>query len=254
HVPVADKSNSWNQYLHEVWPEADLAFFIDGYAKVLPDALSRLSNGLLANSQALAGSGVPLSGRSAKRLRRAAAGMHGNLYVIRGEVLRNFRAIGFRLPLGLYRTDALLGAVMYFGLDPAEHRWDESRILHEPNANWTFSPLKFWRPSGLLAHSKRIMRQAQGVMENSAVREHLAVQRKRPQDLPRTASDLVLAWIAARPSAALKVMVSRPQCLVAAYRLKKARGTPIKAKRLQPIEPAPERPNSPIASSEPAQN
>ena len=226
HVRVADKSHAWNQYLHEIWPGSDIGFFIDGYVQVMPDALRMISEGLESAPRALAASGVPTVGRSAKALRDQLlreGGVHGNLYAVRGSVLGHLRDVGFRLPLGIYRTDPLLIAVICFGLDPSTNEWDINRIFVHPQATWRFRSLNWWNPGDLRVHFNRVMRQAQGELENLAVREHLAIQTNPPQGLPRTASELVGNWISSFPETARRTFVRNPLCLLAAHNLRRSR-------------------------------
>lgn len=225
-ISVSDKAHAWNAYLYKIWPNCDLAHFVDGYVRVMPDAFSRIAESLEASPKALAASGIPTMGKSANTLRTEMlryGGMHGNLYSVRGAVLRKLRERGFRLPLGIYYNDGLLGAVLYFGLDPANNAWDKERVVVHPQANWTFTPLSWWRVSDLRSHARRMIRKAQGTLETLAVREYLAVQRKLPQDLPRTVSDLVLGWTDAFPWAARSVFIRSPLCFCAARRLRASR-------------------------------
>jgi hypothetical protein len=149
--------------------------------------------------------------------------VHGNFYAVRGNALAHLRDVGFRLPLGIYRTDPLLIAVICFGLDPSRNEWDTTRLFVHPHATWTFHPLNWWKSGDLRAHLNRVMRQAQGVLENLAVREHLAVQKKSPQSLPRTTSELVGNWISRFPEAARRTFVRNPLCLRAARNLRRPR-------------------------------
>lgn len=198
HVPVADKAHAWNAYVHELWPGAALAFFIDGYARVMPDALSSIRRGIGDDAEILGGTGVPTQGRSASRLRAQMlrhGGIHGNLYALRGWVMEHFRATGFRLPFGLYRTDSTVGSAVKFRLDPARHEWNERRLFVDAGATWTVaeavrSPLHLLR-----GQFRRRLRQAQGMLENRAVRQHLAVEHRKPEALPKTAHALVLDWV-----------------------------------------------------------
>lgn len=226
YVSLSDKAHAWNQYVHSIWPVSDIAYFVDGYVEVMPNALALISDGLVASPDALAASGVPTMGRSSKMLRALMlreGGIHGNLYAVRGKVLARLRVAGFRLPLGIYRTDSLLGAVMCFGLDPAKNDWNTSRVLVHPHATWAFRPLNWQSTTDIRSHTQRVMRQAQGILENLAVREHLAIQRRAPQSLPRTSSELVGAWIDAFPMSAMRIFIAKPLCLLAARRLRRHR-------------------------------
>ncbi|HET7751001.1 MAG TPA: hypothetical protein VFK81_16550 [Terriglobales bacterium] len=226
HIIVADKAHAWNEYLHELWPDSEVAFFVDGYAQVRPDAFALLSEGLTNNPNVLAASGVPSMGRSARLMRRSAqqgAAGHGNLHALRGEVCRQLRERGFRLPLGVYWTDGIVLGVVCFGLDPVRNEWDQSRILAHLQATWWFRPLAWWRLRDLWAHGKRMMRQARGRLENLAIREHLHLQRNPAESLPRTASELVQRWLEASPSRARRIFLRQPLCFFAARNLRRPR-------------------------------
>ncbi len=208
-IALADKSHAWNQYVETIAPACDVSFFIDGYARPAEDSLRLIARTLAENPEAWAASGVPTVGRSAKRLRgrmQSEGGIHGNLYALRRSTLALLKAKGFRFPLGIYRNDPLLGAVVCFSADPGAHRWNAKRLAVVPAATWTNDPLRWMRWSSIVAHWKRMQRQAQGVLENAAVRQHLALDRLPPESLPRTVAELVARWRAAHPDKALALL------------------------------------------------
>jgi len=226
YVLVGDKAHAWNQYVHDILPPAEITFFVDGYAQVMPDALKLISDGLNETPKALAAAGVPTVGRSSMmqtELMLKEGGIHGNFYALRGDFLARLRAAGFQLPLGLYRTDGVLGAAISFALNPAKNDWDSGLIFVHPKATWKNRPLTWGSVADIRSHLKKVMRQAQGVLENLAVREHLAIQKKTPQSLPRTSAELVWSWIGAHPMPALKAFLTNPLCLIAAWRLRRPR-------------------------------
>ena len=226
HIGLGDKAHAWNVFTHYIWPGSNIAYFIDGYAQVRPNALIRIEEGLNSAASAWGATGVPTTGRGAESMRLNMirnGGIHGNLYAIRGHVMMGLRKLGFRLPLGLYRTDPVLGAAISFGLDPSNNDWDPTRILVVPEATWSVRPLSPWQIKDLTSHWKRSVRQATGRFENSAVREHMAVHRKAPQDLPEIARDLILSWIGIHPSRAAWLTLKHPLCLLAAIQARKCR-------------------------------
>jgi len=226
HVPLGDKAGAWNHYVHRLWPGADTAFFIDGYVEVAPDALLRLHRALLAAPAALAASGVPTAGRSAGALRRGMlehGGIHGNLYALPAAAMAAMRDAPFRLPLGLYRTDALIGAALMYRLAPARHLWDNLNIVVDAGATWSVRQAPAWSPGVLREQFRRRLRQAQGALENRAARDHLSVRRLAPALLAATAAELVAAWIAARPAAARRLFLLQPLAWLAARRLRQPR-------------------------------
>jgi len=222
YVAVGDKSHAWNSYLHNIWPGGDPTFFIDGYARVQPDALKLIADGLAGAPAALAGSGVPTVGRSAKALRERMlreGGAHGNLYALRAATIERLRSSGFRLPLGLYFTDPLLQSAICFDLDPARGDWSWSRIFVHPTATWTFRPLDWRRPADLRAYLKRRVRQTQGQLEKLAYNYHFVTRRAAPESLPETAEQMVAAWRAASPKQAQQAMLRNPMLLLGLRRL-----------------------------------
>lgn len=225
-IRFGDKAHAWNEYVHRIWQPSDITFFVDGYSEVRPDALSRVESGLRANSEPLGASAVPTSGRSATALRTSMiknGGIHGNLHAIRGHVVAEMRAGGIRLPIGLYRTDSLIGAILNYRLDPASHKWDPRRILIQADATWDVRGSSWWHPKNLNGHVKRRLRQAQGALENLAVREHLAVARKPPASLPRTINELVNGWIAADTRRARGIFIKNPLAFIAARKFREPR-------------------------------
>lgn len=233
YVALGDKSHAWNEYVHRIWPGSELAFFVDGYAQVFPDALSLIAAAMKAVPRAMAGTGVPSMGFSARamasRMRRE-GGIYGNLYAVRGDVMQILRSRGFHLLLGMYRTDSLLNASICFGLDPAKFDWDCSRIVVEWRASWAFRPLRFWRPADIRSYLKRVLRQAQGVIITEAIKQHLAVERKPPENLPNTAAELVQAWLAALPRRAHTLLRLHPLYRIAIRRLQEPRDWSLAAK------------------------
>ena len=225
-IQQGDKAHAWNEYVHCIWPAEGDAIFLDGYVEVEPDAFDALDRGLAIAPEAQGATGIPTCGRSAARLRELMlreGGFHGNLNVIRAEVMAKLRSTGFRLPLGLYRTDSVTGAVLMFGLDPAVNRWDKRRIAVVQDARWKVRSMGRITFRNVLGQWKRMLRQGQGVLENRAVREHLAVRFLAPHLLPLTTQVLVNDWIAAQPAQARQLFIRQPLCAWAAWRLRTPR-------------------------------
>jgi hypothetical protein len=225
-IELGDKAHTWNTYVHRMYQGSELTFFIDGYAKPEANALSNLALSLRDNEHALAATGVPSCGRSAARQSREmqrSGGIHGNLFVLTGTAMDQIRRRGFRLPMGLYRTDPLMGAALNFGFDPAKNNWDPSRIQVQPASTWQFKPLQWWRLGDLKTHLKRMGRQVQGDLENLAVRDHLARRRQSPESLPGTARELVLQWWHGENGPGWRQVLRHPTWLLAIRRFREAR-------------------------------
>lgn len=221
-VAAPDKAHTWNEYVYRIWEPDSTAFFIDGYAQVHPDALGALERCLAAKPEALGASGVPTCGRSAAAMRAQMlrqGGIHGNLFAISAKGMQGIRSAGFKLPLGIYRTDPLIGSVLMFRLDPANHAWNPRLIAVEPNATWYVEGIEDITLKNLKSQLKRILRQALGELENRAAREHLAIQRLPPHQLPLTVADMIGGWVKAQPAQARSLFLRRPLSLYAARKL-----------------------------------
>lgn len=100
-IAAPDKAHTWNEYVYRIWENGNggsTAFFIDGYARVKPDALAAIDRRLAAAPDATGATGVPSCGRSAARLREQMlreGGIHGNLYAVTGDGMRAITWTGF---------------------------------------------------------------------------------------------------------------------------------------------------------------
>lgn len=196
-LEVGDKAQTWNAYVHRLYPGAELTFFVDGYAAPELDALNLLSQAISESPQSLAVSGVPSCGSSARRqaaVMLRSGGIHGNLFALPKRTMEELRQRAICLPKGLYRTDSLIGAVLNFRFDPSKHSWDPGQILVQGDATWKITPLRWWHPGDIRTHVKRFLRQSQGMLENLAISDHLGRHRRSPESLPSTARELVLQW------------------------------------------------------------
>lgn len=196
-LPLGDKANAWNTHLHQIWGGESLAFFIDGYVRLRPDSLRKLKRALDAHPSALGGCGVPTVGRSAAGLRRemlAHGGFHGNLCCVRGHVVADLRKRNIRIPLGLYRVDSLMGAILSFGLNPRDNVWDRSRVVVDGDASWDVDSKSLWRWRDVNGKRSQIERQYRGEMENAAVKFLFTEMKLQPEQLPEDVRAVVEAW------------------------------------------------------------
>lgn len=212
-VTVGDKANAWNQYIHHIWSGENIAFFVDGYVRLNPDAVQLLGDAVGARPDVHGGTGVPRIGRTANAIRAEMAlegGFHGNFCCIKASAIEQLRQREIVLPFGLYRVDSLMGALLNFGLDPARNDWVASRIFVHPNASWQTDPKSWWRTGHIRAQIKRAFRQSRGVLENLAIRDHLHVRKQAPESLPATATELVIDWIRRCPAQASAALWHNP--------------------------------------------
>lgn len=172
-IAHGDKANAINQYLHALRPRAALHVFVDAYAAVRPDALAWLSARLSAHPLAQAAAAMPSRGRSATAMRlemQRHPGLHGSLFALRGSFVERLSAAGIRLPIGLYRGDGLLGAMVMHDQDAAGGGWLTERLLLVPEASWTAPAWQPWRWRDVRRHLQRKLRQGRARLEWAALR------------------------------------------------------------------------------------
>ncbi len=222
-LALPDKANAWNQYLHNICVPTALTFFLDGHCRVNEAGFQALAEGLQKSPMALAGSGVPSVGRTAQKWRAELllnGGMVGGFLALKGETVRTLQQRQFRLPLGLYGFDGLLGAAFAFGLDPRQNSWQLKERIHvNAGATWLTTPKKWWRLSDLSAQFKRKQRIALRVLVGQATQDFFEKRRLLPEDLPHTTQEFVLNWAKQQPEAAQALVRSRPLCRLALRKL-----------------------------------
>lgn len=202
-IALGDKAHAWNEYLHRIWPGDRPALFIDGYADVGREALRGLHHRLgQAGGPARAAAGRRALPRLDEPVLKT-GGMHANLHAIDTATMAEMRCAGFRLPLGLYRTDSLIGAVLGFGLDPANHDWERASL--GPDAH-----------RGVRARA----RPRTGLAPTAGDGGPPARRPSAEPALPRTTRRLIHDWLVEHPTQAQPVFFKRPLSLRAARKVK----------------------------------
>ena len=210
HIVFGDKCGAWNQYIHQIAPPAETYVMVDGYALANRNAVANLRSTLETHPEALAATGLPGNGRTAEAMARgirADGGLIFCLHALRGDTVKEMRRIDFRLPLGMYRIDSALGAACAFGLNLRERRWaPRERVAVADDASWLAPPQRWWHPSDIRGQWKRLQRQAQGHLENAAIRSWLHLRAAPFEQLPRTLPELIQEWMGSYPEDAQRLL------------------------------------------------
>ncbi len=217
-IAVADKANAWNQCLDKLVPPqfSGVLVCVDGYAMPTPGAIAELADYLRRPNAALAACGTAQNGPSVAfdyRGGKLDFGLRGGLFALSGACLREFRRVGFSLPIGIYRNDGLIGAVLAFGLDTSPRVWNESRLKIFAKIGWETEPVPIRVLTDFRGYVFRAVRQAQGRFENAAIHDTLNVRAAPIHKVSVPIADLVAQWMRAHPVAALKLLVSHPFAL-----------------------------------------
>lgn len=194
--PAADKANAINRFLYDLRLDAAIYFCIDAYTRIGPDSLRAMAAALEADPYALVASSIPTNGRSAKTVREytlKGGAISGQLYALRPDFVNRLVAAGFRLPLQIYRGDALLGSMAAHDLDAPGTKWDDRRIIGVEGATYEISPLSIFRWRDIIRQYRRETRQARGRFENEAIKS--IIYAKGYAALPSNATDMIKEWL-----------------------------------------------------------
>jgi len=152
-IPVADKANAWNIFIHDLFTEEETSdfktwFFMDGDVTLTSNSMPILASMLDDSQDAEAVGGMPGSGRDmdAWRQRMVFNGMlAGNYYALRGSFVQQVRRAQVRIPVGLIGEDFfvswMIANISWWDTEP-EHR---SRCVFSGSAEFMFrslSPLR----------------------------------------------------------------------------------------------------------------
>lgn len=145
-LPVGDKANAWNDYVHRLAPpEAAAHVFLDGDVAAGPGALKALESALAKSPDAYAAAALPAAGRSRRRwARRLLLDRHlsGNLYALSAAAVGAFRANRLRLPFGAKGEDGLIAYLLLTDLQGGEDDSHNYRIAVAEDAVFEFDPLQ----------------------------------------------------------------------------------------------------------------
>ena len=220
-ISRGDKANAWNEYVHNIWPGATTTYFVDGYVRVNRDALGILDQALSGHGVCLTATGVPTEGRTATAHSNSlisGGGIHGNMHAIRQSAM--IRELGFKLPVGLYRTDSLIGGAMAFRFAPAQFPWNVHLCFVAASASWSLINMPKGIYSVLSTYWKRKLRPAPGQLENLAVQEHMAFKLRPPQDLPLCNKVLVSKYVGGNSAKVRKIILNNPLVGYALYKVR----------------------------------
>lgn len=159
-LPVADKANAWNDYVHRIAPQARAHIFIDGDVQPSDNAISALATTLLDHPSAYAAAALPASGRSRKQwATRLFMDRHlsGNLYAMSNGALDLFRKRSIRLPFGSKGEDGLLAYLLLTNLKGGEDDTHDHRIVVSGDATFEFHTLGL-RMRDIKAYHRRLIR------------------------------------------------------------------------------------------------
>ena len=152
-IPLADKANAWNLYVHELIApdraaQVDTYFFTDGDVTLERDALMLLAATLHTVPDVRAAGGMPATGRdkTAWRRRMVANGtLAGNLYALRAGFIDSIRRKRVRIPIGLIGEDLFVSWLVHTNLGTTAGPVAHPACAFCPRAEFSFRSMSPWR-------------------------------------------------------------------------------------------------------------
>jgi glycosyltransferase involved in cell wall biosynthesis len=176
HIELGDKNNAWNLFVHELCPDdAEIVFFMDGDMQVVRGSLEALKQRMDEAPEAQAIAALPYTGRTKDAFRDTIIRTHaiaGNLYALRGSLVRRFKEMQFRIPRHMFGDDGLLRTVILRDMDPSGPE-SPARITYTEEAGFFFQPYSIWKPSCWRRYRNRMRRYANRRLHNRMLYPHL---------------------------------------------------------------------------------
>lgn len=176
HLELGDKNNAWNVFVHEICPaDAEIVFFMDGDMQVVRGSLAALRERMDEAPEAQAFAALPYTGRTLDAFRDTIIRTHaiaGNLYALRGDLVRRFRETRFRIPRHMFGDDGLLRTLILRDMDPTGPE-NPARITYAEKAGFFFEPYSIWKPSCWKRYRNRMRRYANRRLHNRMLYPHL---------------------------------------------------------------------------------
>ena len=144
-LPVGDKANAWNDYVHRIAPLGAAHVFLDGDIAASAGALTALQEALEGSPGAYAAAALPASGRSRRQWARTLLvnrHLSGNLYALSADAVAAFREKRLRLPFGAKGEDGLIAYLLLTDLQGGEDDSHDYRIVIAKDATFEFEPLQ----------------------------------------------------------------------------------------------------------------
>lgn len=177
-LALGDKVNAWNVFVHELCPDAEVAFFVDGDVEICTGAFRALASTLKAHSEANAAAGVPSTGRGREHMTRLVMDKHlilGNLYALRGSLIHEMREARCRMPVGYMGDDGLLTSLVKWNLRP-DADFHDSRVAGSPQAQFAFRSLSPFRIGDWRVYVDKQIRYSLRYFQHELLRERLVAK------------------------------------------------------------------------------
>lgn len=190
-MPLGDKANAWNEYVHTHAPDASIHFFVDGDTTPLPYAFTTLARTMQERPEAVAVGALPASGRDRigwSRRMQVFGRLAGCLYALRGSYLDALRASAVRMPVGMIGEDLLLSCLVKQRYGAQALSQPDRRLAFAAGAGFAFRSMSPKRPCDWIAYARRLVRYRVRDYQLAILLAHLAA--RGPAEMPADVATL----------------------------------------------------------------
>ena len=167
-LPVGDKANAWNEYVHRIAGDADMHIFIDGDVRPTKGSFRAFETAFGRSPHAYGAAALPATGRSRKHWTHRLFDEHylsGNLYALSGEAVSKIRKQKFRFPFGAVGEDGLLTYLLLTDLKGYDDDSHTDRIAIASGAFFEFDSLGL-SPGDVNIYLNRLKRYSRRYIQN----------------------------------------------------------------------------------------
>lgn len=178
-ITVADKANAWNVFVHEIRPDADVYYFMDGDCRIAPGAIEVIESRMRKDEESGGDRPNAYSSTPPEVGRRQVLatlslieeeGLQGALYALTREFVIRLREKQIYLPKGVVGDDGLVGALAHWDLEPATG-WKTGKIAVLRDAKFEYDRLSPWRVRDLKLYFNRRVRYSVRHLQNRIIKE-----------------------------------------------------------------------------------
>ena len=159
-IPMGDKSNAWNVFIHDTVQASDAYIFLDGDCYIHPGSIEKLVDALNSSDNTLASAAFPGIGRSKELLSKMLnqSAIVGCLYALSKETVQIIWDRNIRLPIGCIGDDSVLDYLLATNFEGGYKDIARHKIIPAPEALFYFDPMSPMRLDDYIKYYKRCIR------------------------------------------------------------------------------------------------
>ncbi len=174
-LPIGDKCNAWNEYVHNLHSNSEVHFFTDADVEFTEMAFPRMFDTLIHDEEAQAVAGLPFSGRNIEEYRKLVIEqkcLFGNCYAVKRSFLELVQHKQFFLPIGLCWIDSAITKVVKRDIIDRDDPIQE-RVTFDLHCGYKFKSLSPFKLDDIKLYFSRISRYQTGKLQETYL-EHIS--------------------------------------------------------------------------------